>query len=90
MRVSYLLLVELPEGDAAGHEDGGSLRHAEHCAVRIAQPSAFNLMNRVRLNVPSLEIRMLRVCIWGGSCSTALFLWSTVEFWAKAFIRTHT
>jgi hypothetical protein len=33
MRVAYLLLVELPEGDAAGHEDGGSLRHTKHCAA---------------------------------------------------------
>jgi hypothetical protein len=62
MHVAYLLLVELPEGDAAGHEDGGSLRHAEHCAVRIAQPPAFSLMNRTfrQWPVKRIEIRMLR------------------------------
>jgi hypothetical protein len=62
MRVEYLLLVELPEGDAAGHENGGGLRHAEHCAVRIAQPSALNLMNQTvrQWPVKRTEIRMLR------------------------------
>ncbi len=30
LEVHDLLLAELPEGDAPGHEDGGRLGHAEH------------------------------------------------------------
>ena len=35
--ISYLFLVELAEGDAAGHEDGGRLRHPEHLPSKVLE-----------------------------------------------------
>ena len=35
--ISYLFFVELAEGDAAGHEDGGRLRHPEHLPSKVLE-----------------------------------------------------
>ena len=37
LKVHDLLLVELAEGDAAGHEDGGSLGHAEDLPAEVLE-----------------------------------------------------
>ena len=35
LKIFHLFLVELPERDPSGHEDGGRLRYAEHLPAQV-------------------------------------------------------
>ena len=37
LKVHDLLLAQLPEGDAPGHEDGGGLRHPEDLPAQVLE-----------------------------------------------------